>query len=61
MKTKLREVSLIAAIALMCAGAAHAFQFNVSDSVKGSLDTQFTLGAGMRLVNQNPQLIGDPG
>ena len=37
-----------------------AFQFNVSDSIKGSLDTQFTLGAGMRMVNQNPNLIGDP-
>ena len=60
MKTMSRNVFLIAAIALMCAGAAHAFQFNVSDSIRGSLDTQFTLGAGMRLVNQNPTLIGDP-
>ena len=60
MKTKIREASVIAAIVLVCAGAAHAFQFNVSDSIKGSLDTQFTLGAGMRLVNQNPNLIGDP-
>ena len=60
MKTMSRNVFLIAAIALMCAGAAHAFQFQASDSIKGSLDTQFTLGAGMRLVNQNPHLIGDP-
>jgi hypothetical protein len=60
MKTMSRNVFLIAAIALMGAGAAHAFQFNVSDSIRGSLDTQFTLGAGMRLVNQNPTLIGDP-
>ena len=61
MKTIHKKLFLIAAIALMCAGAAHAFQFHVSDSIKGSLDTQFTLGAGMRLVNQNPALIGDPG
>ena len=46
---------------VLCAGAAHAFQFQASDSIKGSLDTQFTLGAGMRMTNQNPQLIGDPG
>ncbi len=46
---------------LVCAGAAHAFQFQLSDSVKGNLDMQMTLGAGMRLGNQNPNLIGDPG
>ncbi len=45
---------------VLCAGAAHAFQFEASDSVKGSLDMQLTLGAGMRMVNQNPNLIGDP-
>ena len=45
---------------VLCAGAAHAFQFQAGDSIKGSLDTQMTLGAGMRMVNQNPNLIGDP-
>ncbi|MDO8464696.1 MAG: DUF1302 domain-containing protein [Gallionella sp.] len=44
---------------LLCAGAAHAFQFQASDSVSGNLDMQLTLGAGMRMVNQNPNLIGD--
>ena len=43
----------------MCAGTAHAFQFQASDSIKGSLDMQLTLGAGMRMVSQNPNLIGD--
>ncbi len=43
----------------LCAGAAHAFQFKASDSISGSLDMQLTLGAGMRMVNQNPNLIGD--
>jgi hypothetical protein len=46
---------------VLCAGAAHAFQFQASDSVKGSLDMQLTLGAGIRMVDQNPNLIGDPG
>ena len=45
---------------VLCAGAAHAFQFEASDSVKGSLDMQLTVGAGMRLVDRNPHLIGDP-
>jgi hypothetical protein len=40
--------------------AAHAFQFQAGDSIKGSLDMQLTLGAGMRMVNQSPNLIGDP-
>src|SRR5512132_593606 len=61
MKTMSRNMFLIAAIAFfMCAGTAHAFQFQASDSVKGSLDMQLTLGAGMRMVNQSPNLIGDP-
>ena len=60
MKTMSRNAFLIAVIALMCAGAAHAFQFEASDSIKGSLDMQLTLGAGMRMVNQSPNLIGDP-
>ncbi|OYV99028.1 MAG: hypothetical protein B7Z62_02135, partial [Deltaproteobacteria bacterium 37-65-8] len=47
-------------LAVLCAAPAHAFQFQASDSVKGSLDMQLTLGAGMRMVNQNPNLIGDP-
>jgi hypothetical protein len=45
---------------VLSAGAAHAFQFKASESISGSLDTQFTLGAGIRMVNQNPNLIGDP-
>lgn len=46
-------------VAVLCAGAAHAFQFKASDSISGNLDMQLTLGAGMRMVNQNPNLIGD--
>jgi hypothetical protein len=47
-------------MAVLCAGAAHAFQFQASDSVKGSLDMQLTLGAGMRLLDPNPGMLGDP-
>ncbi|MFA6148050.1 MAG: DUF1302 domain-containing protein [bacterium] len=60
MKTMSRSAILIGAIALMCAGTAHAFQFQASDSIKGSLDMQLTLGAGMRLLNPNPGMTGDP-
>jgi hypothetical protein len=61
MKALYKSLWLPVCLAVLCAGAAHAFQFKASDTISGSLDTQFTLGAGMRMVNQNPQLIGDPG
>ena len=60
MRTPYKSLWLLVCMAVLCAGAAHAFQFDVSDSIKGSLDMQLTLGAGMRMVNQNPNLIGDP-
>ncbi|MBE0569882.1 MAG: DUF1302 domain-containing protein [Deltaproteobacteria bacterium] len=44
---------------VLFAGAAHAFQFKMSDSVSGNLDMQLTLGAGMRMQNQDLDLIGD--
>ena len=61
MRTIHKSLLLSVCLAVLSAGAAHAFQFKASDTISGSLDTQFTLGAGMRMVNQNPQLIGDPG
>lgn len=60
MKKMWKQAFFLAGIAAAFAGSAHAFQFQASDSIKGSLDMQLTLGAGMRLVNQNPNLIGDP-
>ena len=45
---------------VLFAGAAHAFQFKASDSVSGNLDMQLTLGAGMRMQDQDADLIGDP-
>jgi len=60
MKALLKSLWLPVCLAVLCAGPAHAFQFQASDSIKGSLDMQLTLGAGMRMVNQSPNLIGDP-
>ena len=60
MKALYKSLWLPVCMAMLCAGAAHAFQFQASDSIRGSLDMQLTLGAGMRMVNQNPNLIGDP-
>ena len=60
MRALYKSLWLPVCVMVLCAGAAHAFQFQASDSVKGSLDMQLTLGAGMRMVNQNPNLIGDP-
>ena len=55
MRALYKSLWLPVCLALLCTGAAHAFQFKASDTISGSLDTQFTLGAGMRMVNQNPQ------
>jgi hypothetical protein len=60
MKAIPKNLLLLAIVSLLFAGSAHAFQFQAGDSIKGSLDMQLTLGAGMRMVNQNPNLIGDP-
>jgi len=59
MKALLKSLWLPMCLAVLCAGPAYAFQFQASDSISGSLDMQLTLGAGMRMVNQNPNLIGD--
>jgi uncharacterized protein DUF1302 len=60
MRAPYKSLWLPVCMMLLCAGAAHAFQFQASDSVKGSLDMQLTLGAGMRLLDPNPGMHGDP-
>lgn len=60
MRALSKSLWLPVCLMMLCAGSAHAFQFQASDSVSGNLDMQLTLGAGMRMVNQNPNLIGDP-
>jgi hypothetical protein len=59
MRALYKSLRLPVCLALLCTGSAHAFQFQARDSIKGSLDMQLTLGAGMRMQNQNPGLIGD--
>ena len=44
---------------LLVASLAQAFQFEITDNIKGSLDTQATAAAGIRLVNPNPKMVGD--
>jgi hypothetical protein len=56
---KKRLLSVAFALSLS-AGMAHAFQFEVSDDIKGSLDTTVTAGFGIRLVQPNAGMVGDP-
>jgi hypothetical protein len=60
MTEKFKKVLLLAVMAVLGTNAAHAFQFNVTDSIKGSLDTQATVGYGIRLVDPSTSLVGDP-
>lgn len=53
---------IASSVALALSSPAFAFKFeNESGTVKGSLDSQLTLGFGKRLANQDCALIGDPG
>ena len=61
MKTLWKMSILAAAVSLLCGGNAQAFQFQWGDAVRGNLDMQLTLGAGMRLSKQSSELVGDPG
>lgn len=61
MQTRWMKPFLFAAIVMLCGGHAHAFQFQLSDSVRGNLDMQLTLGAGLRMSDRSPDLVGDPG
>jgi hypothetical protein len=60
MRLKMKKAVMVLATVLLSAGAAQAFQFTVSEDVKGSLDTTATAGFGIRLRNPSPSLVGDP-
>jgi hypothetical protein len=60
MMVKSRNVLFLAVLTLLTTGVAHAFRFQASESVSGNLDMQLTLGAGMRMSKQSPELVGDP-
>ena len=53
------KVIVMALTLLVCPVLAHAFQFEITDTIKGSLDTQATTGFGIRLQNPNPNMVGD--
>ena len=54
-----RTVLMLVVVTTLRAGVAQAFPF-ASDSVDGNLDMQLTLGTGMRLQKQSPELVGGP-
>lgn len=56
----MNKIILLAVAALLSAGTAHGFQFDVSDTITGTLDTQATAGGGIRLRNPNSNMVGDP-
>jgi Protein of unknown function (DUF1302) len=61
MTAKSTKVLVLAVVTTLCAAdVAQAFQFRAGESVEGNLDTQLTLGSGMRLQKQSPELVGDP-
>ncbi|HEY5995797.1 MAG TPA: DUF1302 family protein, partial [Candidatus Deferrimicrobiaceae bacterium] len=61
MTAKSGKVLVLAVVTTLCAAdVAQAFQFRAGESVEGNLDTQLTLGSGMRLQKQSPELVGDP-
>ncbi len=55
-----RSLWLLALTVLAWAGAAHGFQFQATDSIKGNLDMQVTVGGAMRLLKPIPGMLGDP-
>lgn len=60
MQRKWKQAIALMVALLFSAGAVQAFQLNISDNVKGSLDTTVTAGFGIRLRNPSPSLVGDP-
>lgn len=55
---RLPLVAAIAAIGMMGSIPAHAFEFDVTDEVRGSLDTTLTYGALWRVSGQDSENIG---
>lgn len=60
MTARSRTVLVLVVVTALRAGVAQAFPFRLSDSVDGNLDMQLTVGAGMRLQAQSPELVGNP-
>ena len=56
----MKKILAMTISALLMASLAQAFQFQVTDDIKGSLDTQATVGAGIRLGDPKASMVGDP-
>ena len=56
----MKKILAMTVAALLTAGVAQAFQFQVTDEISGSLDTQATAGAGIRLNDPKSSMVGDP-
>lgn len=51
---------LVVLAVILGSGYAQAFRFELGDNITGSLDTQASIGFGMRLGDPDPALVGDP-
>lgn len=55
----MKKVMILTLVGLFTASLVQAFQFEVTDTIKGSLDTQTTAGFGLRLNDPRSSMVGD--
>lgn len=55
----MNKIQILTIALFLSASSSYAFQFEVTDTIKGTLDTQATAGAGIRLKNPNSHMVGD--
>jgi hypothetical protein len=60
MKEILRGIVMLVVAVLLGVNGAHAFEFTITDNIKGSLNTTASSGFGIRLNNPSTSLVGDP-
>ena len=56
----MNKVLTLTVAGMLTASLAQAFQFELTDTIKGSLDTQTTAGFGIRLNDPKTSMVGDP-
>jgi hypothetical protein len=56
----MNKIMLLTLASLLSASTSYAFQFELTETIKGTLDTQATVGGGMRLKDPNANMVGDP-
>jgi hypothetical protein len=60
MKSRYAQLLVLVLAFLAAADPGYAFQFKLSESIGGSLDTTVSTGFGLRLRDPDPNLVGDP-